>query len=142
MLFYVDTKADDTLRVVQGLGWDPCALGLSYRPTDPPDGRYPRIIREGMSRLVTFASGLELYLIDVPLSERLRADVLLSDLNVIEHYFYQGRRFVESQPFDLTSDPYASVIPYVVFPHGGDTTWLAAMPIPSDQHARGGGDDG
>jgi len=150
MLFYVDTKAADTLRVVHGMGWDRCALGLSYRPEDPPDGRYPRIITEGMSRLVTFASGLELYLIDVPLSNRLQADELLRDLNVIEHYFYQGRRFVEPRPFDLTSDPYAAVIPYVVFPHGGDTTWLAApqgpsyggqwQPIASD--AREGGHDG
>ena len=134
MLFYMDARENGLLRVVQGLGWDRCALGLSRRaPELQWSHRHPRIIREDMARLVTFPTGLELYLIDIPLADDVRADDLLNDLNALEHGYYGGHHFVESKPFDPSSDPYAPLIPYLVTPYGKcDATWTLPHPAKTE----------
>jgi len=125
MLFYMDARENGLLRVVQGLGWDRCALGLSRRaPELQWSHRHPRIIREDMARLVTFPTGLELYLVDVPRPGRVSADALLYDFSILEQHYYAGQHFVESKPFDPSSDRFAPLIPYLVtFGANSDATW-------------------
>lgn len=125
MLFHLDSEADTTLRVVQGLDFDRCALGLSRRPADPPSRRRPRLITKGMARLVTFPTGLELYFVEIPESSRMPADELLGDFNSLEHYVYEGRHLVGSQPFDPSTDPFARLVPYLVHARAGETTWAS-----------------
>jgi len=144
MLFRCDPEKDDTLQVVQGLGWHRCALGLSRRPLEPRTCWRPKVVRKGKTRLVRFTSGLELYLVDVPHADRIRADVLLDDLISLEHYYYSGRHFVDCQPFDPTSDPYARLLPYMVHASGEGATWSTAAPAMvghDDRKAQGGGHD-
>ena len=125
LLFHLGSEPNSTLHVVQGLGWDRHALGLSRRAPEPEETlRHPSIITKELTRLVTFPTGLELYLVDIPRPGEVRPDVLLYDFNILEQHYYAGHHFVESKPFDPSSDPYASLIPYLVTPRGnGDATW-------------------